>query len=241
MTFKIIPWKALLTLLVITLFLLIANITVDTIRLETGGDGRWELIRKFFDFNNEKGIPTLYSVLLLFSSALILFLVGLSKRKTGDSPRYWYGLSFIFLFLSVDEFVEIHEHLIGITARYFHTSGFLYFAWIIPYGLLFIVFSFLYLRFLLSLPRKVMWLFIAAGTIYVTGAIGFESVGGWYIEKHGEENAVYCLLYTCEELLEMLGIDLFIYALLTYVVDQFPYFSIIVREKPVSQVSAASS
>ena len=45
------------------------------------------------------------------------------------------------------------------------------------------------------------------------GAIGFELIGGLQADVHGSKNLTYALITTTEELLEMLGIALFIYAL----------------------------
>jgi hypothetical protein len=60
-------------------------------------------------------------------------------------------------------------------------------------------------------------LFIAAGSLYLAGALGIESVGGWYFSRNGEtEDLRYSLLVAAEEFAEMSGIILFIYALLDY-------------------------
>lgn len=55
-------------------------------------------------------------------------------------------------------------------------------------------------------------------------------LGGRWFEMYGKHNITYSILYTCEETLEMLGIALFIYALLTYIVGQFESLSITVNE-----------
>lgn len=75
-----------------------------------------------------------------------------------------------------------------------------------------------------------MLLFISSGAIFITGAIGFETLSGIQ-EKMNSENIVYGILYTFEELFEMLGIVLFIYALLCYIVEHFKPFSISVNKK----------
>ena len=83
-----------------------------------------------------------------------------------------------------------------------------------------------YAKFLLDLPSRTRVLFISSGILFVTGAIGFELIGGWYADKHGTGNITYALITTCEELLEMLGIALFIYTLLKYIVDTFGSLSL---------------
>ncbi|GJM34833.1 MAG: hypothetical protein DHS20C18_38340 [Saprospiraceae bacterium] len=234
MNIKTTPKKALIFLLSIISVLLAANIAVVILKFEVGHEGGLLLIEKLFDFNYEKSIPTLFSVLILFCTSLILFLISISEYKRGGSSLYWYGLSFIFLFLTMDEFLEIHENIGEFIQSHIEHHGIFFFAWVIPYGLLFIAFSFFYLRFLLQLPRRAMWLFIISGAIYVVGALGFESLGGWYIEVHGEENVLYAIIYTLEELFEILGISLFIYTLLSYAVDEFLVLDLkIEKEVPV--------
>ncbi len=56
-----------------------------------------------------------------------------------------------------------------------------------------------------------------AGTVYVSGCIGMEMLGGYYTELHGEQNVIIAILTTIEEFLEMFGVAIFIYALLSYI------------------------
>jgi len=59
--------------------------------------------------------------------------------------------------------------------------------------------------------------FFVAATIYIGGCIGFELIGGHYAELHGRENLIYSMIATVEESLEMGGIIVFIWGLLTYI------------------------
>jgi len=142
----------------------------------------------------------------------------------------WLGLAIIFLFLSIDETASFHERLITPVRESLNTSGLLYYAWVIPYGIALTVFVIAYLKFLMSLPKNIMILFVVSGATFVSGALGFELVGGRYVEIHGSSNLLYSFFYTCEEFLEMLGIVIFIYTLLTYIVSQFKFFELSVNE-----------
>jgi hypothetical protein len=174
-----------------------------------------------FNFDTEKNIPTLYSSVALLFSSILLALIAFNSKKLNLPYIYWLMLSFIFLFLSIDEISSIHERLIIPVRETFKTSGFLYFAWVIPYGLALVVFIFAYSKFLFELPKRTMILFIISGAIFVSGAIGFEMVGGSQADLYGRNNIIYSIIVTCEELLEMLGIAIFIYTLLTYMVNQY--------------------
>jgi len=63
--------------------------------------------------------------------------------------------------------------------------------------------------------------------IFLTGVLGIELLGAREADLHGTETVVYCLLYTLEEMLEMLGIILFIYALLSHLVQETGPLSIV--------------
>ena len=176
---------------------------------------------QLFDFNIENNIPTLFSSFILIFSSILLAFIASTHKKQYSSYYPWAGLSLIFLFLSVDEIASIHERLGAQFRIAFNTSGLLYHAWVIPYGVILVVLIIVYFRFLVHLPKGTRNLFIVSGTTYVTGALGFELLGGWQNDLYGSNNLTYSILYTCEEFLEMLGIVIFIYALLVYITKQF--------------------
>lgn len=183
-----------------------------------------------FDLNTEKNIPTFYSAIALLISSGLLFFIAFGHKKSGNNYFHWIGLAVIFMFLSVDEITSIHEGFGQIIRKEFTVSGFLYYAWVIPYGLALTVFLLVYLKFLLGLPKNIMILFIVSGGVFVAGAMGVESFGGRHYEVYGNANITYALFYTLEEFLEMLGIVLFIYTLLTYIASEFHSLAITVSE-----------
>lgn len=138
-------------------------------------------------------------------------------------------MAFIFLFLSIDETALLHERIGKSVKELINTSGFFHYAWVIPYGVALIVILIGYLNFLKKLPRNIMILFMVSGAIYISGALGFEMAGGRHHELYGDDTLLYSLLYTCEEFLEMLGILIFIYALLMYIKSQFKSLTITVN------------
>jgi len=62
---------------------------------------------------------------------------------------------------------------------------------------------------------------LISGALFLIGALGFEMLGGRYYKLHESSTILIKVLYTIEELLEMLGIAIFIYALLSYLVNEF--------------------
>ncbi|MEG4058323.1 hypothetical protein QUA57_22865 [Microcoleus sp. Pol7_B2] len=170
-----------------------------------------------FNVDGEVNVPAIYSSLaLLFSSVL---LGAIAHVKNLDSDRYknhWKILSFIFLALSVDELGQLHEHLIGLRGV-LNATGFLYFTWIVPFAVLVAIFLLSYSKFVFHLPVSTKKLFFAACALYIGGAMGMEMPGGYIASTMGQENVAYVIVTTLEEFLEMLGIVVFIHALISYI------------------------
>ncbi len=219
------PIKILKSLLSLITLLLFANILGLISRFYFGHDELYGLV-DFFDFNTEKNIPTFYSSITLIIASILLLLIGSTHRRLNNPYVLWVILSGIFLFLSIDEIASIHEQFNVPTRDLFGTSGILYFAWVIPYIIGLCVFLILYVKFLFSLPKKIMVLFLTSGAIFIFGAVGLEMLGGMQAEFHGNRGLLYSILYTWEELFEMIGVALFIYALLEYIKTEFEFFKI---------------
>ena len=147
------------------------------------------------------------------------------------------GLAVIFLFLSIDEISSIHERLTKLVRALLDTSGLLFSAWVIPYGLAVIVFVAAYLRFLIRLPKKIMFLFVVSGMIFVLGAVGIELLEGHHYELHGSADVTFAVFYTIEEFMEMFGIALFIYTLLSYIESEFGLITITVNKSSLEKLN----
>ena len=186
---------------------------VQVARFITGNDRLFGLVY-MFSLGADGNVPTLYSSFALLFSALLL--AAIASRAAADRG-YWWVLSLAFLFLTLDESLEIHEKLFGPLRQSLHTSGLLHYAWVIPYGIGAAAFGLAYVRFLMRLPRRTAVIFVVAGLAYVGGAVGMEMIGGLLFEESGSRSAVYVLAQSVEEILEMGGIVLFIYALADYV------------------------
>lgn len=179
-------------------------------------------IIRLFNVDKEMNIPTLYSSCAMIVASLLLGLIAHIHAKKHDAYLAWAGLSAIFLFLALDEMTELHEMLVGPVRNSLNTSGILYFAWVIPYAALLLIFTLTYFRFLFRLPTKTRNLLILSGITYVTGALGFELIGGEVSQLYGINSLNYAVSYTIEETLEMFGIAFLIYTASSYIAEQFP-------------------
>ena len=219
MEIRIEPGRFALSLLLIAIALLIAHVTGAVASHVFHHQQVFGLVDSF-DMNVENNVPTFFSAFILVTSAVLLAIIP-SQSTADRHAANWRWLVIIFAFMAIDEDASLHELLIEPVRDLLPVTGPLYFAWVIPYGLAVLAIGVLYLRFVWSLTARTRGLFIAAGSLYLAGALGFESIGGWYFSLHGEvEDLPYSLLVAAEEFLEMSGIILFIYALLDYLRDR---------------------
>jgi hypothetical protein len=180
-------------------------------------------LKLLFDVDSESNLPTWYSSVALLLCGLLLAIIAALKKQEGDRFAFhWKVLSFIFLFLSLDEVVGIHELPIAPLRQALHASGFFYFAWVIPGAILVLFFVLAYLKFLAHLPAKTRYMFFLAGLVFVGGALGAETLSGYYADFYKNfgseysERTPYIIAVAIEEFCEMIGIVIFIQALLTY-------------------------
>ena len=216
------PKKVVVILGTIITCLILANLGGLVSTHYLGHDYLFGLV-PLFDLDQERNIPTLYSsIAILLCSALLTVIAVARKRKGQQDHPYWIGLAAVFLFLSIDESLSFHERLSIPIKTALNTSGFLVSAWVIPYTFFVIILLLSYLRFLLNLPRKIRYLMSIAGIIYIAGAIGFEMIGGFYWELNNyQKDFTFGLIACCEESLEMIGILIFAYSLMSHIDSEF--------------------
>ncbi len=172
-----------------------------------------EDLLEFVSLSEEWNLPTWFSSVLLFSCGAVLAAIAASKRSArAPYARHWWVLAAGFIYISLDEAVQIHEHAGG----WVDAGGILYFDWVIPASILIGILSVSYLGFLAHLPRIVRWRFVAAGLLYVGGAVGMELPLGWWMDRAGSDNLTYALIDWVEESLEMIGVSVFLHALIGY-------------------------
>ena len=170
-----------------------------------------------FNFDREMNLPTWYSAWMLAFCALLLRVIAIGKKTQGDRYyRHWNVLSIIFFFLAIDEVLQIHEAFIipdlsRVLPWIFHS------VWVIPYGIALVFFAKHYWKFTFNLPRQTRFHFLLAALLYIGGALGWELVQGYWTGLEGKVNLAYALMATVEEVMEMMGVIVFIYGLLYYI------------------------
>lgn len=168
------------------------------------------------DLDLESSIPTWFSITLMLTCAGALALVaGRARRSAERGARHWAGLAVIFVVLSIDEQVALHERAIVPVRELLGASGAFHQAWVIPALILLIVLAVIYLPFLAGLPAALRRRMLLAACLFVGGAVGLEMVGGWLLVRYGAgpQTGVVVIL---EEVLELLGLIVLLRALLLH-------------------------
>ena len=174
---------------------------------------------RLFDVNKEANLPAWFSSSVLLASAMVLWDAAREKSAVRDRyARHWWVLAAVFLYLSLDELISLHEATSGMIRGALGVSdeGAPSQAWILLAAPLVLLFALVYLPFLFHLPTRVRLLTVAAGCTYVAGALGMEVPGAYVRAVNGADSIAYAVLTTIEETLEMLGAVVFLYAMAAY-------------------------
>jgi hypothetical protein len=171
---------------------------------------------RLFDLDQEVNVPTVYSTLTILTCSALMALIARSELMLGSRHgRPWRLLSLIFLGLALDELFSFHEELtdrVDIAAL----NRFTRFSWVVVGGCLVVVLAVAFGRFFLRLPPMTRPLFLLASLLFVGGSLGMEAIGGYYGGLDRQDSPSYLIAAHVEEVLEMAGIVVFIYALLSY-------------------------
>ncbi len=238
------PRKIALFLGIIALYLamqsLINEYLLENVLNSKSGDFALAFL-DLFSVNAEETIPTWYATILLFAAAALLFFIAaVTRRNKEPYARHWLGLGIIFLYLSMDEGAVIHEILSDVLQARFDTSGYLTFAWIIVFVPIVIIIALLYLRFLFHLPASIRNLLIVAGLLYVGGAVIVEAISANLYDIEGGVTFPYLAIATVEETMEMLGVVVFIFGLLSYALREQMTAVVTFSAEPATAVSSDS-
>jgi hypothetical protein len=170
------------------------------------------------DSDAEGNIPTWYSALTLLACSLLAGAVALSfQRARARYAWHWTLLSIVFFVAALDEAVELHELLNAWLTSAFDPGGFLFSPWVVPGALVALALAIAYRPFVARLPKRVRRLATLGALIFVAGALGLEAVEAKIADSHGgSESFADGLVSVGQEFLEMLGVILFIEALMTY-------------------------
>lgn len=170
-----------------------------------------------FSLDGETNLGGWFSSVALLYCAYLLFQIHRLGNPQVQAKRVaWKALGVIFVLLSIDEYVGIHELASGPMNKSLQGHGLLYYTWVLA-GLVFAVAVFASMLGLLrSLPKPYLAWFLAAGFCYVGGAVFIESISGKMLEAYGTVSIQYWTSTIIEESMELGGICLFVCALTSF-------------------------
>jgi hypothetical protein len=212
--------KFIRTLCFISLALLAASLAVSFWALFGKGDSYWVFTHNF-DFDVKNNLPHVFkSVLLVFCSAAIFLNAREQARSGGNFVKRWWALGWIFMWLALDEEIQIHQQVVspliasslGVRGEQAEAKVF----WVVPYLALTAGFCFAYLGFWWKLPARVRMLFAVGGVVYVGGAAIVEELAHLYSKHYGNTNVPYLLMTNFSEWMQMIGSIVFLQALLLF-------------------------
>ena len=200
----------------ITAGFLVAHCVVQVGIYGFGAEKHW---LDSLNMDRELNLPTLFSSSLLLISALLMQRLG--HNSNPDAADDWRLLSKIFIFLALDEALQIHEILIIPGLRH-QVHPALASTWVVPYAALALIMLWKFRSFLGSIPRATATGLLRSGAVYVGGAIGMEMIGSFAVRSSliRLHSPWYGGITGLEEALELIGIILLIDALMRALLAQ---------------------
>ena len=177
----------------------------------TGHDYIFGLV-PLFNLDVEGNVPSFFSGCLLLLNGIRFWLVA--QRPALTRRPVWYVLAAVVVFLAYDELFGIHERLTPPIREALHTTGLLYYAWIIAYAVPLLALIGWFIPAWRTLEASELLRFIVAGVLYFLGAFVMEMICGAYDEAFGRRTLGWGLLVAVEESLELAGLLVLAHTLL---------------------------
>jgi hypothetical protein len=131
--------------------------------------------------------------------------------------RYWLVLSTGFLYLSIDESIDLHGMLTNPLRSFFHAGGFLFYTWVIPGFIVCLILAVYFFPFFMRLSNRYKILFGLSIFLFVGGAVVLEVVTAYFDPKAGGFSLLVAILGTVKQAMEWVGELVFLYSLSDYI------------------------
>lgn len=176
-----------------------------------------------FDLGSEGNLPTWFSSsMLLMNAVLAALIAGVALRRQAPFGARWAVIAFLMLYISADETIGIHEEINARLDSLGDLSGVFYYAWVAPAAVAVLALTIWYWPLVRSLPAPARQLTWAAAGSYVGGALGVELGLGQWTSVHGYTNIGWGLINGAQEIGEMVGLGLYLMALLHLIAGPSP-------------------
>lgn len=157
-----------------------------------------------FDVGREYNIATWLNSGLWVTLGVVAGLGALLTTRTWS----WSLFALVAVLASIDEFAEVHERLDTIGNAIAGRLGIeLWFTWVLAAIPIVIMVIAMLAPLALAMPRGQALLLVLGGALFLTGAVGIESLSGVVLAASGGvPDATFVWVTAIEELFEMVGI-----------------------------------
>jgi hypothetical protein len=168
------------------------------------------------DLDAEANLPSFFQAEGFIACGLAL-LVAAQQARAGAAryAAHWLVLALAAFYLGFDEAAMLHDRM-GPVAMQAIGAKPNHIDWVLPMGILTTLFALYMMPFLAGIERRTARAFALAGAIFVGGAVGAELLGKLASERYGYESYPYVLTVALEEGMEMLGVAVFLRAILRH-------------------------
>lgn len=205
------------TLFRIAVAIAVLGTIVSAIKLQKGLYQQDDDVGARFELHTEGSLAVWFSTLVLVASVpLFAILARRAKQGAARTERYaWTGLAVLFALLSLDELASFHE-LASILVDEDILGFYDGYNWLV-FGIVFVLaLAAVYGPFVVRLDDPLRWLLILGGVTFLGGAVGVEAFNANTASTIGDDNYRYLLMTSVEELMEMCGAVLVLFALLDH-------------------------
>ena len=219
---RVSPLRLVLFLVAIAVLLLIAHLGAEAVRTTVGADLP-ERATAIWNLDEENNVPTWFASMLLALVGLGLAFIGVMKYQERDRHWWqWFAIALIPLFLSLDDMAQLHEALSKPLSDEYGLGGLFHWAWLVVAIPAVAVLTALFLPFLLRLPERTAILLLVGAGIVFGGGIVLEMFEGWRVDAAGQGGLLLFSMVTVQEMMEMIGTIIALYAVIDYAAGYRP-------------------
>ena len=213
---EIIHSPALFVIFLIGIAAVAGGFTQEFIRYSQDNPAAVDVIERI-QLDGERNLLAWLSSSTMILIAWLLYSRGrLRDRRAEGQAMSWMLAGAVFMLLSADESLALHEQTGNMLRAKLGLSGLFHFGWLaialvlVPVGIV------LFRKFIIQVNRETKGAALVALVIYLAGAFGIEMFTGYLISGSGlkMETVEYQTLVAIEEGLEFVGLWIFLMALL---------------------------
>jgi hypothetical protein len=208
------PKRVTLVLSAVAIALALINVIREVYQQVLGAELKLSTV---FIFGDKINVPTWYSSALMLLAALLLLTIAWSGKSRGNQyTLHWGLLASLLLFLSLDEVSSIHRRVYFLS-QYLRVTN-LQRIWVLLIILAFAGSVLLYRKFFAQLPRPIIIQFSITAILYWISFVvdKLDTRDYWnYYAMNGVMRTTR-LWSTLDEVFELIGLIVFIHALLSY-------------------------